>query len=157
MFLNYILFSKLCRPLSQTTFGTQNSMAHWTRVPTGPKAWYLAVPQIFVLGLSQRYLSQSQASQENQSQSQSQVPDLCPGTKSPGIPVPLPIPFFIYQSLLEVLEHHRNLKGNFQSRRSPAHSQSMCPNFLLNLILRSKFYPIFICDVSIIREKIVKR
>ena len=48
--------------------------SHGTRVPTCPKAWDLAVPEIFVPGLSQRYLSQSQASQKNQSQSRSQVP-----------------------------------------------------------------------------------
>ena len=52
--------------------GTPKS--HGTRVPTCPKAWDLAVPEIFVPGLSQRYLSQSQASQKNQSQSRSQVP-----------------------------------------------------------------------------------
>ena len=50
------------------------------------KAWDLAVPEIFVPGLSQRYFSQSQPSQENQSQSQ------VPGQKSHGIPVTLPIP-----------------------------------------------------------------
>ena len=61
--------------------GTPKS--HETRVPTCPKAWHLAVLEISVPGLSQRYLCQSQASQ-------------VPG---PGISIPFPIPEFEYQGI----------------------------------------------------------
>ena len=84
------IFLKLCRPLPQAqvpknlnrSHGTVKS--HRTRVSSDPKAWDLAVPEIFVPGLSQRYMSKSKASQDNQSQ--------VPGQKFHGIPVPLPVP-----------------------------------------------------------------
>ena len=63
---------------------TQRFLSCGTRVPTCPKlAWDLDVLEISVPGLSQQYLSQSQAPQVKQSQSHSEVPGFVSRAKNP--------------------------------------------------------------------------
>ena len=87
--------------------GPENpNRSHGTRVPSSPKAWDLAVPEISVSGLSQRYLSQSKAFQENQSQ--------VPGQKYHGILVPA----------LNKVHQKRNIENYFNWIK--AYNQTWC-------------------------------